>query len=104
MKMVHSKKRMFIEQEIYAKLVLYNFCSRVSNNIKIKEKDRKYEYQLNYVRAFHIIRHYLKEKGGKNPPDIESLIAKEILPIRPNRQNERKVKAKSPVSFNYRYD
>lgn len=101
---LHSKKRMFIEQEIYAKLVLYNFCSRVSNNIKIKEKDRKYEYQLNYVRAFHIIRHYLKEKGGKNPPDIESLIAKEILPIRPNRQNERKVKAKSPVSFNYRYD
>ncbi|WP_418518073.1 hypothetical protein [Holdemanella porci] len=77
---LHSKKRMFIEQEIYAKLVLYNFCSRVSNNIKIKEK------------------------GGKNPPDIESLIAKEILPIRPNRQNERKVKAKSPVSFNYRYD
>ena len=101
---LHSKKRMFIEQEIYAKLVLYNFCSRVSNNIKIKEKDRKYEYQLNYVRAFHIIRNYLKEKGGKNPPGIESLIAKEILPIRPNRQNERKVKAKSPVSFNYRYD
>lgn len=101
---LHSKKRMFIEQEIYAKLVLYNFCSRVSNNIKIKEKDRKYEYQLNYVRAFHIIRNYLKEKGGKNPPDIESLIAKEILPIRPNRQNKRKVKAKSPVSFNYRYD
>ena len=101
---LHSKKRMFIEQEIYAKLVLYNFCSRVSNNIKIKEKDRKYEYQLNYVRAFHIIRNYLKEKGGKNPPDIESLIAKEILPIRPNCQNERKVKAKSPVSFNYRYD
>ena len=101
---LHSKKRMFIEQEIYTKLVLYNFCSRVSNNIKIKEKDRKYEYQLNYVRAFHIIRNYLKEKGGKNPPDIESLIAKEILPIRPNRQNERKVKAKSPVSFNYRYD
>ena len=61
---LHSKKRMFIEQEIYAKLVLYNFCSRVSNNIKIKEKDRKYEYQLNYVRAFHIIRNYLKEKGA----------------------------------------
>ena len=71
---------MFIEQEIYAKLVLYNFCSKVNNNIKIKEK------------------------GRKNPSDIESLTAKEILPILPNRQNERKVKAKSPVSFNYRYD
>ena len=63
---------MFIEQEIYAKLVLYNFCSRVSNNIKIKEKDRKYEYQLNYVRAFHIIRNYLKEKGAVTDKEVSA--------------------------------
>ena len=100
---LHSKKRVLIEQEIYAKLILYNFCSRVSNPIQIKEKDKKYGYQINYVRAFHIIRNYLKEKGGKNPPDIESLIAKEILPIRPNRHKDRRLKPKSPISFNYRY-
>ena len=101
---LHSKKRNLIQQEIYSKLLLYNFCRRITKDIKIQEKNRKYEYQLNYVRAYHIIRKFLKEKSGKIPLHIESMIAKEILPIRLNRQNKRKVKTKSPVSFNYRYD
>ena len=101
---LHSKKRNLIQQEIYAKLLLYNFCRRITREVNIKEKKRKFEYQLNFVRAYHIIRHFLKEKSRKIPPHIESMIAKEILPIRRNRQNQRKVKPKSPVSFNYRYD
>lgn len=101
---LHSKKRVLIQQEIYAKLLLYNFCRRIAGYIKIQEKDRKYQYQVNYVRAFHIIRHFLKEKSGKIPLYVESMIAKEVLPIRQNRKNKRKVKTKSPVSFNYRYD
>lgn len=101
---LHSKKRNLIQQEIYAKLLLYNFCRRITREVNIKEKKRKFEYQLNFVRAYHIIRHFLKEKSRKIPPHIESMIAKEILPIRRNRQNQRKVKLKSPVSFNYRYD
>ena len=102
---LHSKKRNLIQQEIYAKLILYNFCRRITKDIKIKEeKKRKYEQQLNYVRAYHIIRYFLKEKSRKIPLHIESMIAKEIQPIRRNRQNQRKVKPKSPVSFNYRYD
>lgn len=101
---LHSKKRNLIQQEIYAKLLLYNFCRRITSEVNIKEKKRKFEYQLNFVRAYHIIRHFLKEKSRKIPPHIESMIAKEILPIRRNRQNQRKVKPKSPVSFNYRYD
>lgn len=101
---LHSKKRNLIQQEIYSKLLLYNFCRRITGGIKIQEKKRKHEYQLNYVRAYHMIRKFLKEKSGKIPPHIESMIAKEILPIRRNRQSPRKVKSKSPVSFNYRYD
>lgn len=101
---LHSMKRNLIQQEIYSKLLLYNFCRRITKDIKIQEKNRKYEYQLNYVRAYHIIRKFLKEKSGKIPPYIESMIAKEILPIRLNRRNKRKMKSKSPVSFNYRYD
>lgn len=101
---LHSKKRNLIQQEIYAKLLLYNFCRRITQEVEIKEKKRKYEYQLNFVRAYHFIRHFLKEKSRKIPLHIESMIAKEILPIRRNRQNQRKVKLKLPVSFNYRYD
>lgn len=101
---LHSRKRNLIQQEIYAKLLLYNFCRRITGEIKVPKKNRKYEYQLNYVRAYHIIRKFLKEKSRKIPPYIESMIAKEILPIRLNRHNRRKLRSKSPVSFNYRYD
>lgn len=101
---LHSRKRNLIQQEIYSKLLLYNFCRRVTGDIKIQKKNRKHEYQLNYVRAYHIIRRFLKEKSGKTPPYVESMIAKEILPVRRNRHHKRKVKTKSLVSFNYRYD
>lgn len=101
---LHSRKRALIEQEIYAKLLLYNLCSRVMNCVEIDKKKRRYEYQLNYVRGFHLTRKFLKEKSGRTPLNVESMIAKEILPVRPNRQNKRNMKVKSPISFNYRYD
>lgn len=101
---LHSKKRNLIEQEIYARLILYNFCRRITNEVRIKERKREYEYQLNYVRAYHMIRDYLKKKGRTDLPNIEELLAKEILPVRHNRQNERKIKPKNAIGFNYRYD
>ena len=80
---LHAKKRKLIQQEIYARMTMYNFCQRIVQEIKIPKKDKlKYTYQINFTRAVHIIREFLRKKGGKNPP-VEHLIAKEILPIRP---------------------
>lgn len=101
---LHSKKRKLIKQEIYARIILYNFCQRIVQEIKIPKKEkRKYEYQVNFTRSFHILRHFLSKKGGNTPP-VNDLIAKEILPIRPGRSNIRAVKSKTVVCFNYRYD
>ena len=101
---LHSKKRNFIQQEVYARIILYNLCQRIVRKIKIPENERtKYKYQVNFTRSFHIIRTFLKKKDGKNP-SIDNLIAKEILPIRPGRSNTRNVKLKTVVFFNYRYD
>ena len=101
---LHSKKRKLIQQEIYARMILYNFCQRIVQEIKIPKKDnRKYEYQVNFTRSFHILRHFLSKTGGKTPP-VDHLIAKEILPIRPGRTDTRYVKAKTVVFFNYRFD
>jgi len=44
------------------------------------------------------------KKGGKHPPDIESILSKEIEPIRPGRTNSRKIKPKSVVYFTYRFN
>ena len=101
---LHSRKRKLIQQEIYARMILYNFCQRIVQEIKIPKKDnRKYEYQVNFTRSFHILRHFLSKTGGKTPP-VDHLIAKEILPIRPGRTDTRYVKAKTVVFFNYRFD
>lgn len=101
---LHSKKRKLIQQEIYARMILHNFSQRIVQSIKIPTKDkRKYKYQVNFTRAFHILRHFLSKKGGKTPP-VDQLTAKEILPIRPDRSDTRNVRSKHVVCFNYRYD
>lgn len=100
---LHSKKRELIKQEIYARLILYNLSQRIIQKIKLKKQKRKYVYQVNFTRAFHIIREFLRKKSGK-PLNPESLIANEILPIRPNRSNIRNLKHKDVVCFNYRFD
>ena len=58
----HSRKRDFIKQEIYARLTLYNFCERIIKKVTLPKRKRKYDYQINFTRAFHI------KKGGKHPP------------------------------------
>ena len=57
---LHSKKGESIKQEIYARLLLYNFSQRIVQKIKIDKKKRKYTYQVNFTRAFHIIREFLR--------------------------------------------
>lgn len=101
----HSKKRKLIKQEIYARLLLYNFCQRMVHDINIpKKKKNKYGYQINFTESCHIIRTFLKKKKGGADPPVEYLIAKYILPIRPGRKEPRYSSAKKAVCFNYRYN
>lgn len=69
---------------------------------KIKKSERKYEYQVNISMAIHLIMSCITKKGGI-PPNLLNLIAKEILPIRPDRSYERN-RNHSFVSFGYRFN
>jgi hypothetical protein len=61
-------------------------------------------YVINKTRAIHLIRDLLmKGKGGSPPPDLEALISKETLPLRPGRSDPRKVRTQSVIGFNYRF-
>lgn len=99
---LHTKKAEHIKQEIFSKLILYNFCEIIAANIIINKKERKHAYQLNFTLAIHICRYLLRLGGDKSPPDVEKLIQKELLPIRNNRKFPRKIHNKSPVYFVYR--
>lgn len=96
----HSKKVEYIMQEIYARLILYNYCEIITMNVVIHQRDTKHVYQMNYTIAIHICRYFLR--NDISPPDIEKLIQKNLLPVRPGRSDPRKVKPKSAVSFLYR--
>lgn len=96
----HSKKVEYIVQEIYARLILYNYCEIITMHVVIHQKDTKHVYQMNYTIAIHICRYFLR--NNISPPDVEKLIQKNLLPVRPGRSDPRKIKRKSVVSFLYR--
>ena len=90
----------YIMQEIYARLILYNYCELITMHVIIQQKGTKHVYQMNYTIAIHICRYFLR--NDISPPDVETLIQKNLLPVRPGRSDPRKVKPKSAVSFLYR--
>lgn len=96
----HSKKVEYTMQEIYARLILYNYCEIITMHVAVQQKDTKHVYQMNYTRAIHICRYFLR--NDISPPDVEKLIQKNLLPVRHGRSDPRKVRPKSMVSFLYR--
>lgn len=98
----HSKKVEFMKQEIYARLVLYNFCEVIASHVVVQSKHRKHTYQLNFSAAVDICRQFLLDRSTLSPPDAEALLLKHVQPVRHGRHDPRKVKARSFVSFTYR--
>ena len=98
----HAKKVEFIVQEIYARIIMYNFVEMVASYVVISYSDTHYFYQVNFTVAVHACRHLLRLYHGLSPPDIESLIRKNIVPFRPGRKAVRHLRNKSVVSFVYR--
>ena len=93
----HAKKESSILQEIYAKLIFYNFSMRILKNVKITNTT-KYEYQINYSQGLFILRQFIKNGNL----ELDSLLKRAKQPIREGRSDKRNLKAKSVVSFSYR--
>ncbi len=95
-----SKKVENITQEIFARLTMYNFCELITSHVVIQNKNRKLTYQVNFSAAVHICRKFLR--GSVAPPNVEALIKKEVVPIRPGRSTPRKTKSIKFKGFLYR--
>jgi hypothetical protein len=98
----HAKKWEYIVQEIFARIIMYNFSEMITSHVVISQADTKHAYQVNFSVAIHICRHFLRSPNNIHPPDVEALIRKNILPIRLDRQYTRNTHTKSAVSFTYR--
>lgn len=96
----HSKKVMSIHQEIYAHLIMYNFSEMITSHVVIAKKQRKYTYKANFSVAVHMCRRFFYERAS--PPDLETIIARTLIPIRPERHRTRNLTAKVFHGFLYR--
>jgi len=98
----HSKRRERIVQEVFARIIMYNFAEMITLHVVISKSDTKHTYQVNFTVAIHICRYFLRTLNYAPQCDIEALISRNILPVRPDREGKRNIKTRSAVSFIYR--
>lgn len=96
----HSKKVACIQQEIYAHMIMYNFAEMITSHIVIKKKQRKYTYKANFSVAAHMCKKFYR--GITSPPDLETIISRNLTPIRPDRHRVRNQSVRIFRGFLYR--
>lgn len=96
---MHSLKRDFQIQEIYAKLTMYNVCSFIAMTVVQQErKTEKHNYVINHTQLQKICIRFLKGKVK----DVISLISRNMVPDRPGRAFRRRPRTQSADTLNYR--
>ena len=98
----HSKHENSVLQEVFARLIMYNYSMFITSKIRPKEKDRRYQLQVNFTQATNICRNFFKHRETEPAYDIEATIQRFLLPIRPNRKRLTTPVGAHVVSFNYR--
>lgn len=99
---LHGKKDEFVKQEIFAAMIMSNFCSRIANEVVIRKSTTNvHEYKVNMKMAIHICRKFLRTEDADEVGLLRD-IAKYTEPVRPGRRDERNIKPKSFVGFIYR--
>ena len=98
----HAKKREFIIQEIFARVIMYNFTEMITSHVVISMPYTKHAYQINFSVAASVCRRFLRLLPYEPPPDVEALIRKNILPVRIDRHYTRNFRQKSAGCFIYR--
>lgn len=78
---LHSKKSEYVEQKIYSRVIMYNFCESIPPHVSTHQK--KYTYQVNFTMAVHICKAFLQKSSPTIPPHIETLLLRYLVPVKP---------------------
>lgn len=102
-----SRKKEFLHQEVWAKMIMFNLCSMITLELEEKRANKtkkKYIHKINFSNAVHLLvdafRHS-KRKGG-SPPDLDVQICQCTSPVRGGRKFKRVPHPKNFQSSNYR--
>lgn len=99
---LHGKSDEFARQEIFAALTMANFCSRIARAAVIEQNSgNKLLYTVNRKMAIVLCRQYFTGRITSEK-ELMRKIEKHTEAVRPNRQNDRKLRVKSFSGFTYR--
>ncbi|MGN0351447.1 MAG: IS4 family transposase [Roseburia sp.] len=93
---LHSKKKDSMLQEVFSRLILYNYASIIACHITIPKGKR-----INFSSAMYLCRQFLKRKVTSS--QLFETLPKYLSPIRPGRQFKRYQNPISAVGFQYRF-
>lgn len=100
LRMLQCKKVEHVFQEIFARLIMYNFTELVISHSDIRNTGKKFAHKANFAAAAHICKQFIRRKIA--PPLVETLISKFLVPIRPGRREARKLNHIEFTGFYYR--
>ena len=92
---LHGKKTDFLLQEVFARLILYNYASLIARQLPTPQGK-----QVNFSIAILTCKQFLKRKIESF--QISEILSKHLSPIRPGRQYKRYQNLISTVAFQYR--
>ena len=96
---IHSLKRAFLIQEIYAKLILYNFSAFIASVVEVVEKKtEKHLYRINHSQTQKLCLRFLRG----TVKDVKTLISRYLESVRLGRRFERNLRRQAADSLAYR--
>lgn len=101
----HSANREKIKQEIYLRLLLYNYVKLVclwadTMDLLKNKRTYKYQYRVSFSNAVTLVRENIRKRMS----DIKllRLLRQYMIPVKPGRKAPRNVRSQSARSLNYR--
>lgn len=98
----HSRNREFIKQEIYARMIMYNYTSLLAKwaDKKMDRRNTKWKYAVSFSNAVSVARDTLRSKMSDK--EVLAHLSRYKIPIKPGRKAVRNVRSQSAVPLNYR--
>ena len=100
----HAKTASFVTQEIWGRLISYNFACAVMDCVRIPVTETKHSYKVSVSAAVLVCRKFILSLIAYFALDVLELLARELIPIRLNRSFPRLSTAhfRRPPYFLYR--
>lgn len=103
---LHSKKAAWVTQEVFARMILYNFCAAIARYVAklpavAENQGSMHAHTINFADAARACCAFLR--GRVRGPDVEKLVAGSTSPVRPGRSFHRRHRLCSPSGYAYRF-